>query len=171
MKHRVRNIAEIEALEAKVRSAAEALPELFAAHSGSGLELVRRMKFEAFGRHPMTGGSLNLIEQVNQTFAMLVTLRAARLLLEWHPDADGFDLVLGPHPGIDILSVAPGLVAGEAFAAVEPGSNDKLKKDCIKMAACEAQHRYVFFNAPGHSEGPYKGNTPVAGVKVWAVSV
>jgi hypothetical protein len=40
--------------------------------------------------HSFTGAPLNVVEQLNQTFTILVTLRADERLIELLPDAEGF---------------------------------------------------------------------------------
>jgi hypothetical protein len=51
----------------------------------------------------------------NQTFTILVSLRAVERLIEMHPEANGFRLALATSNGRDIESVEPDLVAGEVF--------------------------------------------------------
>jgi hypothetical protein len=48
------------------------------------------MKFETVGFHPIQGHSLNLVEQINQTWTYAVALAAVRHLLEMHPEAGGY---------------------------------------------------------------------------------
>ena len=71
----------------------------------------------------------------------------ARLALEMHPDAGGFRLAPGAHASLelDIMSVAPGLVGAETFAAVHPANNRKLKLDLAKLSTRPERHKYVFF--------------------------
>src|SRR5206468_2049122 len=102
----------------------------------SPIEALRRIKFEKIGLHPIDGRSLNFIEQVNQTFTFLVALRATEWLLSRHPDAQGFKLAPGASAALalDIMSVQPGLVGAETFAAVHPSNNDKLRSDLRKLS-------------------------------------
>jgi hypothetical protein len=83
------------------------------------------MKFEQGGFHPIEGRPLNLIELINQTFTYLVALRATAWLLRRHPEAGGFKLAPGAAAlmPIDIMSIVPGLVGAETFAAVHPDNN------------------------------------------------
>ena len=169
--HVVFNVAEIDAIERKVLDAANAIPTVLAQHKDCGLSLLRRMKFGKLGKHPTKEGDLNFIEQINQTFTILATLKAARILFEMYPDAGGFRLVLGPHKGTDILGVREGLVAAEVFSAVTTDSNDKLKEDCAKMAKHTAVNRFVFFHVPNYSEGRQQDRKDAPGVHIWAVDV
>jgi len=162
---------EIDHIEAQVLAAADRVPTILAAHSGNGLDLLRRMKFDALGWHPFEGRALNLIEQVNQTFSTLVALKAARILLGRHPDANGYRLILGPYKGTDIESIVPGLVAAEVFAAVSPDSNDKLRDDIERISQNTARHRYVLFHAPRCAEGRYNSRWCVEGIEAWAINV
>jgi hypothetical protein len=122
-------------------------------------------------RHPIDDRPLNLIEQLNQTWTCLVTLRALPVLFDRHASAGGFHLNLGTASGTDIKSVACGVVAAEVFAAVHPKNNRKLEKDLKKLAhECpDAQNRYVFFGAPGY-ERQHKLKI-VDGIEVWAINV
>src|SRR5262249_29971134 len=115
---------------------------------------------------------LNFIEQVNQTFTFLVALRATEWLLSRHPDAQGFKLAPGASAALplDIMSVKPGLVGAETFAAVHPANNDKLRSDLRKLSQSLCQHRYVFFYAPGFAPGRIH-RLEVNGVEVHCVKI
>ena len=95
-----------------------------ATQSDDPLDLLRRMKFDPVGYHPIEDRSLNFIEQINQTRTFAVALAAARQLLALHPDVGGFRLAPGAHASIplDIMSEAEGQVGAETFAAVTPRS-------------------------------------------------
>ena len=93
------------------------------------------MKFTEMAWHPIDDRPLNLIEQLNQTWTYLVTLKALPFLFERHPAAGGFRLNLGTASGTDIKSVVPGVVAAEVFAAVHPKNNRKLEKGPKKARA------------------------------------
>lgn len=143
--------ADVRVLENEIRVASKgamfALRGLLA--DGDALRLLEAVKFEKMGWDPLEPTRpLNFIEQVNQTFTALVSVRAVEYLFEHHPEAAPFRVNLGTAPGSDIESL-DGSVAGEVFAATHPGSNGKLKKDIAKVAAVAAIHRYVFFHCPG----------------------
>jgi hypothetical protein len=169
-------LAEIDPVLERVRAAAErttqAIGELIGAESDS-VEILRRMKFTEIAWHPIDDRPLNLIEQLNQTWTYLVTLKALPFLFERHPSAGGFRLNLGTAGGTDIESLVPNVVAAEVFAAVHPSNNRKLAKDLKKLALeCpDAEARYVFFGAPGfRHERQHKLET-VDGIEVWGIDV
>jgi hypothetical protein len=106
----------------------------FAAHTGDPLDMLRQMKFETVGFHPIEGHALNLVEQINQTWTYFA-LAATRQLLVLHPEAGGYKLAPGAYASapLDIMSEAEGLVGAETFAAVDPHNNRKLALDLAKM--------------------------------------
>jgi hypothetical protein len=146
----VRNIVDVDRYLGQVRDAAAKIHAWIAAQTGDPLDLLRRMKFETAGIHPIQGHALNIVEQINQTWTYVVALAAARHLLELHPEAGGYLLAPGAHAAIDldIMSEVPGLVGAETFAAVDPKNNKKLETDLRKLAARTEQHRYIFFMSP-----------------------
>ena len=114
---------------------------------------------------------MNIIEQVNQTFTYLVTVEAAKVLIARHPEAQGLRINLGTAAGFDLESVAPDVVAAEAFAATHPRSNDKLRKDIQRLAeqAPSVQHRYVFFSCPGFTGGRQPQLESVPSILIWSL--
>jgi hypothetical protein len=78
-----------------VRKAADDARAWIAKQTGDPLVMLRQMKFEAVGYHPIDGHPLNLVEQINRTWTYLVALAAAKQLLKLHPDAGGFRLAPG----------------------------------------------------------------------------
>jgi hypothetical protein len=81
-------IAEIDPLLERVRSAAarttQAITRLMESEQ-DGIEILRQMKFTEMAWHPVDDRPLNLIEQLNQTWTYLVTLKALPFLFERHP--------------------------------------------------------------------------------------
>jgi hypothetical protein len=150
----------VRALENDVRLASEgalsALRDLL--DGGDAIRLLAAIKFNKIGRDPLhPGRALNLIEQVNQTFTALVSVRAVDYLFAHHPHAAPFRVNLGTARGSDIESL-DGSVAAEVFAATHPASNQKLKKDIAKVRAVPARYRYVFFYCPGdHAPSTHGG--------------
>lgn len=169
----VRNIGDVDRYMDQVRGAAGKIQKWMAAQDGDPLDLLRRMKFETGGFHPILGHPLNVIEQINQTWTFVVALCAARHLLDMHPDAGGFKLAPGAHAALDldIMSEAPGLVGAETFAAVDPANNDKLKKDLLKLAARPERHRYLFFMSPRFPGFKRLPQFEQGGIQVWSVDV
>ncbi len=71
-----------------------------------GVEILHRMKFTEMAWHPIVPERrLNLIEQINQTWTILVSLRALPFLFSRHRDVGGFRLNLGTSAGTDIESL------------------------------------------------------------------
>lgn len=160
-------------LIAKVREGADLARRSLIDQSGDPLDLLRRIKFEPIGAHPIEHRCLNFIEQVNQTWTFVVAIAAARQLLELHRDAGGFRLAPGAHAcqALDIMSECKGLVGAETFAAVSPHNNNKLNNDLKKLADRPERHRYVFFLSP-----MFRGNQRLMrferdGIQVWSVDV
>ena len=167
----IRSVKEAEGLRALVLSAAEHTAVWLRGFAGSPLELLTALRFHTVGHDPLTGEALNAIEQINQTFTILVSLRAVERLIEMHPEANGFRLALGTSSGRDIESVEPDLVAAEVFSATQPGSNQKLKKDIARLASDKSRHRYVFFAAPNYTCGRQVHLESVSGVEVHCVDL
>lgn len=162
-----------EALQRIEDSALRAQKALSALPS-SPLHALEALKFSPIGSHPLEDRPLNIIEQVNQTFTYLVAVKAAELLMKWHPEAEGFRIAPGAHAPngtLDVESLEPGLVGAETFAAVRPENNRKLANDLKKLAARPELHRYVFFMSPAF---PTSGRLPDKerdGVKVYSIAM
>ena len=169
---KVTSLTEVDALEARIRDAADKASTALRALADRGLPHLHRLRFEPIGSHPLHGHPLNIVEQINQTFTCLVGLEAVRWLLRHHPDVGGFRLALGAVPGFDVESVVPDRVQAETFAAVNPANNRKLVKDVSRLRdKGTAEHRYVFFAAPGIPAGEYKQLQVAHGVQVRVVDV
>jgi hypothetical protein len=172
----IRSVAEVEPLITRVRAAADLTAQRLkdlSNEADDGLTVLRRLKFSAFGRHPLEDRDINLIEQVNQTWTYLVSLRALPFLFGRHPEAGGFRLYAGTEGGTDILSLVPHAVAAEGFAAVHPRSNRKLANDLEKLARdCpEARARYVFFAAPNFRHERQILLEKLPGIEVWGIDI
>ena len=156
MDHRrpiILTIADAEGIRAQILAGAAHTADWLRTFTGDPMELLKALRFKSVGHDPLTGEPLNVVEQLNQTFTILVTLSAVEQLIELHPDAGGFRLALGTSSGRDIESVAPDIVAAEVFSATHPNSNQKIKKDLARLSGDPARHRYVFFAAPGFEPG------------------
>lgn len=166
----VHNIGDIESCIEDIKSSADEIQIKLAEMTACAqpLELLYRIKFEDIGFDPFNAERpLNFIEQINQTFTYLATLKAAQKLLIWYSGLTSLTLNLGTQSGSDIETDYDGGITAEVFAAVTPGNNDKLKKDIEKISKSQASHKYVFFMCPGYDEGPY----PKApnGIKIWSL--
>ena len=56
------------------------------------MEALHLIKLEEIGHHYLFDGRLNLIEQLNQSFATMASLAAARRLLDRLPSCGGMQL-------------------------------------------------------------------------------
>lgn len=156
-----------------VRASAARAHALLEAQPTDPLTFFRRLKFELAGFHPLEDRPLNLIEQVNQTWTFAVAIAAARQLLDLHPEAGGFQIAPGAHASLelDIMSVKPGCVGAETFAAVDPRNNSKLTLDLAKLERRPEQHRYVFFMSPLFPGNMRRPQLDRGGVEVWSVEI
>jgi hypothetical protein len=156
-----------------LRKSAADVRSWIAAHRGDPLDLLRKMKFEEVGYHPVEDRRLNVIEQINQTWTYAVALAATLKLLELHPDANGFYVAPGAHMAIplDIMSRREHFVGAETFAAVDPRNNRKLARDLAKMAHRPEQHRYVFFCSPKFPGFQRHPSFETNSVQVWSIDV
>ncbi|MBE0619150.1 MAG: hypothetical protein IH605_01015 [Burkholderiales bacterium] len=143
------------------------------AHEPDSLQILNALRFTEMGRHPLEDRPLNLVEQLNQTSTCLVAGEAARFVLERHPESEGIRLNMAAASGLDLESLAPGIVAAEVFAATRPQSNDKLRKDLARLATMAAafRFRYVFFHAPGYTAGRQPSLETAPGIEVWSLNV
>jgi hypothetical protein len=167
----IRTVAEAEKMHAQLTDSAARTAAWLRDFDGEPMALLKALRFEPVGCDPLTHDPLNMVEQLNQTFTILVSLRAIERLLELHPDAGGFRLALGTSSGRDIESIEPGLVAAEAFSATRPDSNQKLRRDIARLEKDPARHRYVFFAAPGYGAGRQERLETVPGIQVYSVEL
>ncbi|MEI8173182.1 MAG: hypothetical protein WCH07_06835 [Deltaproteobacteria bacterium] len=147
----IRTLVEIEDLETQVSAAVKRSVKVLSdvLNGASELDAFAKLKFEQTGHHPLEERTLNLFEQINQTFTYLASLRAARWIFVHHPDAGILHLNLGTAAGSDIEAL-DGSLAAETFASVDPRNNNKLQSDVRKVAQTLAKHKYVFFLCPKH---------------------
>lgn len=114
----------------------------------SGAELLHSLKFYQSGKDPLKERPLNFIEQLNQTFTYLVSIRATKYLLSDFPQFTPYTLNLGTQSGYDIVS-RNGEIIAETFAATSPTSNNKLSKDVVRVNSDDgSSHKFVFFYSP-----------------------
>ena len=166
-------VADADRLMAKVQEAADYAQEWLIAQTGAPLDMLRRIKFESVGFHPISHSPINLVEQINQTWTFATAIAAARQLLALHPDAGGFRLAPGAHASLplDIMSEREGLVGAETFAAVSPRNNGKLENDLDKLKDRSEKHRYVFFMSPQFPGNERRPQFERDGIQVWSVDV
>lgn len=169
----ITSTSEIDDKKSLVLHAITSAQTFLSQQSTDALAWMKGVKFSQIGFHPITHKPLNLIEQVNQTFTFLVALEATRILLERHPDAEGYHLAPGAHAHkpLDIVSVKPGLVGAECFAAVHPRNNNKLNGDLEKLRTANEKHRYVFFSSPEYLTTEHIVALDKWGVEVWSIAL
>ncbi len=145
----IRSSADVVGLEVRVLAAAartlELLPTLLV--MPNPIDAFARLRFEPIGHHPIQDRALNVVEQLNQTFTCLASLRAAAWILSRHPESGPLRLNLGTASGSDIEAI-DGSLAAETFAAVTPRNNDKLRGDIRKVSLTTARLKYVFYICP-----------------------
>jgi hypothetical protein len=74
----IQNVADVDHYMDLLRASALHVRDWVAAQSGDPLDLLRRIKFDPIGYHPIEDRSINFIEQVNQTWTFAVALAATR---------------------------------------------------------------------------------------------
>lgn len=138
------------------------------------IDAFRQIKFDPIGSHPLESRPLNFVEQLNQTFTYIVALKAASLLLKWHPLSQGLRLAPGAHAPrgtLNIESIEPGIIGAETFAAVKLENNQKLAEDLKKLNARKGRYRYVFFMSPDYSDTCRVIEKEKFGVEVWSIRI
>jgi hypothetical protein len=160
----IRSVKDAEDLRIRVLGEAERTAAWLRGFAGSPLELFTVLRFQPTakrrgfpwisapaGHDPLTGEPLNLIEQIDATYMILLSLRAVQSLIERHPEANGFRLALANSSGGDIESVEPGLVAAKVSAY--PSTTPQFKKDGARLASDPARYRYLCFAGPTFESG------------------
>jgi hypothetical protein len=119
------------------------------------LKSMARFKFDQIGFDPLIDDRrLNFIEQINQTFTVLASLKAARDAFSIKT-VKSIRLNLGPHKGFDMefLDSKGSLIGvGEVFAAVKPSNNQKSNRDLSRLSASTMKIRRLYFVSPMKGE-------------------
>ncbi len=154
-KQSIQSPADLDRLEELVlASASVAMRSLGEMSDRPPIDALAAATFAQIGRDPLDPSRpLNLIEQINQTFTYLASIGGARWLLHRHPECAPLTLNLGTQAGFDIQSRCGQFVA-ETFAATDPKSNKKLKKDLSRLETSDAPHRFLFYLSPVTHRGP-----------------
>ena len=145
------NISDIELHIEDITYAAEQAQLLITEMSENthAMDFMERLKFEKMGYDPLNSErDLNFIEQLNQTFTYLASMKAAEFIFKRQPEISKLTLNLGTSPGSDLETNDCGGIAAEVFAATKPSSNNKLNKDIEKVSATDANYKYSFFMCP-----------------------
>jgi len=165
------NILDIEGYIEDITHAAEQAQLRIAEMSESthAMDFMGQLKFNKMGCDPLNSDrDLNFIEQLNQTFTYLASMKAAEFLFNKHPEISTLTLNLGTAPGSDLETNDCGGIAAEVFAATRPSSNNKLNKDIQKVSMTDAKYKYSFFMCPDIESGEYLQKSSSA-VIVWSL--
>lgn len=112
--------------------------------TNDSFNILHQLKFEKSGYEPLFGYELNLIEQLNQMFTYIVSLKGVELLLKEHPGEE-FVVNFGTQNGYDIMTL-DGKIICECFASTNPLSNRKIIKDLERLQDNKnAEYKYEFF--------------------------
>ena len=156
---KVHSFDDIQEIQEQVRNSARVAREKLRQLQECPMEALYDLKFTEYGSHYLKrDATLNLVEQLNQSFTIMVTLAAAKKLFRWFPElkAKGLKLNLGPTGGWDIASIGSNHTRAEVFAAVRPENNDKLREDLQKFkgpTVQNCQNCFVFFHCPNLRPG------------------
>ena len=143
---RIKSVDELEKYKVLIKETSEKtvsnIQELLLNYNSIGI--LHQFKFNQVGYEPIQGYKLNFIEQINQMFSHIVTLKAVEILLNRYPDKE-FILNLGTQGGYDVLSVDNSIIC-ECFSSTNPISNNKIKNDAEKlMKNTNADMKYIIF--------------------------
>ena len=72
----IRTIIDAEQMHAQILDGAARTVAWLRGVEGEPMSVLKRLRFDAVGHDPLTGKPLNVIEQLNQTFTIWVSLRA-----------------------------------------------------------------------------------------------
>jgi hypothetical protein len=165
------NIADIQDHIVDITHAAEQAQLRITEMSESthAMDFMAKLKFEKMGYDPLDSDrDLNFIEQLNQTFTYLASMKAAEFLFNEHLEISSLTLNLGTAPGSDLETSDCGGIAAEVFAATKPSSNNKLNKDIQKVSETDAKYKYSFFMCPDVESGEYRQKS-TSDVIVWSL--
>lgn len=112
--------------------------------TSSGLPAFKRIRFEKTVTDPLFEEHVNFSEYLNQTFTYLVCLHAGwEILRQFSPGAVVINF--GVQPGYDVVSLDGDIIC-ECFAATSVKSNEKLKKDVLRVHQNKvARKKLVYF--------------------------
>ena len=114
-------------------------------HSDDQMQALFRLRYEQIGFRPLSDGRLTIAEQMNRSFHALAVFAGVEIIFREIPGCGALSLSPGTEGGLDIKSDKPGLVAAQAFSAIRPSDNRKLKDDARTVSETHADHCYVFF--------------------------
>jgi len=85
----IRTISDAEEMHALILDGATRTVAWLRNFDAEPMAFLKHLRFETVGHDPLTGEPLNVVEQLNQTFTILVTLRTVEILIKLHPAAGG----------------------------------------------------------------------------------
>ena len=124
-------------------------------------ELFRQMKFGKLGFTPFGSSSENILEQINQSFTILMSCYAA---IKYFPKAHCFSFAFAQSSGRDMIvydEKDKRIAEVEIFTTVDAKNNGKLRKDvnrmrdanivdgCQRMVCYSAQDEHKLKRMPG----------------------
>ena len=114
-------------------------------HGYDKMEALFSLRYEQIGFRPLRDGRLTIAEQMNQSFHTLAVFAGVEIIFREIQGCRAVRLSPGIEGGFDIESEEEGLVAAQAFSAIRPSDNTKLRNDARTVSRAVARHRYVFF--------------------------
>lgn len=137
---------ELSALRRKILTQMEEgsgrMAELFS--TDSALPALKKLRFEKTAADPLFDERMNFSEYLNQAFTYLVCLYADGEILRRF-SLGAVVINFGVQPGYDVASPDGGIIC-ECFAATSVKSNEKLKKDILRVHQNkEARKKLVYF--------------------------
>lgn len=132
----------------------------------NALRVLAELRFSKTGTDPLISDSpLNLVEQLNQAFTVLTSIRAAKHMFATMK-ISRITMNLGPHKGTDLEAFNDQdqiIAVAEVFAAVKPSSNNKLRDDIERVRVCNTTSRSVYFISPIDYEFKVYGKRAING--------
>ena len=98
-------------------------------HSDDQMQALFRLRYEKIGFRPLSDGRLTIAEQMNRSFHALAVFAGVEIIFREIPGCGALSLSPGTEKGLEIESDEPGLVAAQAFSAIHPSDNGKLRSD------------------------------------------
>ena len=165
----ISSIAEAEILHAQLLNGAARTAAWLHDFAGEPMALLKALRVDLVGHDPLTGGPLNVVEQLNQTFTILVTLRAIERLLELHPEAGAFRLAL-EQAVVGTSRVLCQIMSQLRYFWQPVLTATTSWKNLLRLSTDPGRHLYVFFASPEFAAGRHERLETVADVQVYAVS-
>ena len=141
----VRDPEHLQGLRDRVIARAKVAYEELNNHGVDQMQALFKLRYEQIGFRPLRDGRLTISEQMNQSFHALAVFAGAEIIFREIPGCGALTLSPGVEDGLDIESDEPGLVVAQAYTAIRPSDNGKLRDDAGMVYQTRARFRYVFF--------------------------